>query len=183
MNSLAALALALVVVGCGRVPLDLAPAEVPAQHRPTSVCPAPPTAGDPGCQHGTNPVILGFCNSDADCDAARKGRCETVPPSGSCGCVYDACHSDGDCSAGAACACNPAEFGNACVTGGCRVDQDCGDGGFCGPVISPCATKIVEYQCYGSMDVCLDDADCGDSGSCYAIAGEAWICHPPQMCR
>jgi hypothetical protein len=170
---------------CGREPLDEAGANVrvPAEHRSSSACPAPPAAGDPICQHGSNPLVLGLCNSDGDCDPGRKGRCEIVAPSGFCACVYDACHSDADCSAGAACACNPVEFGNACVTGGCRVDQDCGDGGFCGPVISPCSTKIVKYQCYGSKDTCVDDGDCGDRGSCFAVGGEAWACHLSEICR
>jgi hypothetical protein len=205
MNSLAALALALVVCGCGRSALDQpvnvanatggvgggaggtgtagANVRVPAQHRATSVCPAPPTTGDPLCQHGSNPLDFGLCNSDGDCDPGRKGRCEIVPPSDICACVYDACQSDADCSGGAACACNPVQFGNACVGGGCRVDRDCGVGGFCGPVISPCSLQIVEYQCYGPKDTCIDDTDCGGRGSCFATDQDAWMCHPPEICR
>jgi hypothetical protein len=209
MNSLAALALALVVCGCGRSALDQpvsvanatggvgggaggtggesgaagANIRVPAQHRATSVCPAPPAAGDPRCQHGSNPVVSGLCNSDGDCDAQRKGRCEIRPPSGSCACVYDTCQSDADCSSGAACACNPVQFGNACVGGGCRVDQDCGVGGFCGPVVNPCSPAIVEYQCHSSRDQCASSSDCPPTDDCLAYPGEGWACRLPAVCR
>jgi hypothetical protein len=189
LRLLVRIALTLIGLGamgaCGRASLDDVGTNirVPAEHRASSVCPLAPAAGDPICQRGSNPVVLGFCNSDGDCDPGRKGRCEIVPPSGGCACVYDACHSDADCSVGAACACNPVEFGNACVTGECRVDQDCGDGGFCGPVIYGCSTKIVEYQCYGSDDTCVDDGDCEGRGTCFATDGQAWACHPTPFCR
>jgi hypothetical protein len=184
MHSLAALALALVVCGCGRVPLDPG-TRVPARHRTSSVCtPVDLSAPRPNdCRSSERPPpIPGACSSDADCKAGVHGRC-VQPHIGTCGCVYDACGSDADCPAGKACACNSAQFGNACVPASCHIDADCGLAGFCGPVVFACADEINEYRCYTAAEQCLADSDCPAGEPCLAFSGEPWMCQPPRICN
>ena len=192
MNPLAALALALFVFGCGRVPLDLASVSgsgggapggpVPAQHRTSPVCTpvdlAAPRAAD--CRSSAPPPPFpGACSSDADCVAGVHGRC-VHSHVGPCSCIYDACGSDEDCPVGQACACNSVWFGNVCVSASCHVDADCGSGGFCGPVVYACAAEINEYRCYTAADTCLSDSDCPSGAHCAAFSGEPWKCHRPN---
>jgi hypothetical protein len=197
MNSLAALALALLALGCGRVPLDSpalggpvgaadggdlgagagASGRVPDLHRAASVaCPIAEPMGLP-C------IAPGACSTDAECQAGQNGRCVASHVVVSCECVYDTCYRDGDCPVGQACACKPFEFGNACVPASCRVDTDCGPGGFCGPVIEYCARTTVGFQCHSFRDGCFGDADCPITDTCDAYAGEPWGCRIPIVCR
>jgi hypothetical protein len=203
MNSLAALALALLALGCGRVPLDLAATtgtagasggggaagsaggRVPEQHRAASDCtPIDPSTSPLACRGpNPNPGLPDACGNDGECTAGRNGRCQAAPPSGVCRCIYDACVADSDCPVGQACACNPAFVGNACITSSCRVDGDCGAGKFCGPVIAPCGRAIVGYQCHSPQDRCLSDTDCPITDTCDAYAGEPWGCRIPVVCH
>jgi hypothetical protein len=203
MDSLAALALALVICGCGRSPLDdpesaddatdglggsgAAGAWVPAQHRASSIC-APVDLSGPcfaDCRgKGLQAPGPDGCQTDGDCTNGVHGRCVAVDVSRSfCGCVYDRCGSDADCGTGQACACNSVGFGNMCVPGSCAVDADCGPGGFCGPVVNPCSPAIVEYQCHSSRDQCASSSDCPPTDDCLAYPGEGWACRLPAVCR
>jgi hypothetical protein len=141
--------------------------------------------GQTGCPFSGSQTIpngSGFCNYDGDCSAKANGRCEVIR-SGNCGCVYDACVSDGDCGGGLLCACNSAGIGNRCVTATCRLDSDCGGGGYCGPVIAACSPEIFTYQCHSSTDGCLVDGDCPINETCEAYSEKGWACWLPQPCR
>jgi hypothetical protein len=186
---------------CGRAPLDDQVADVsadsglagsggggarvPTEHRVSAAaCPVFDRSGANNCQFSQpGPSVPGFCNVDADCFAKPNGRCEVTGFSGGCGCVYDACTSDGDCAGGTLCACNPVGIGNRCVTGSCRIDSDCGVGGYCGPVVYACSPQIFAYQCHSSTDGCLVDGDCPINETCEGYSEKGWACWLPQPCR
>ncbi len=160
-----------------------------ASSKPPDTTPLEACKGDRAPGNG-NPSSGGDCKTDADCTAAKNGRCQHSPGGGPRmpwnSCSYDYCFADADCPAGNLCVCNR-QGGNVCNPSNCRTDADCG-GAQCG--FAP------NVKCWGSggnfcrtaKDRCKDDADCpqptgGGRSSCtFDQDTQAWGCKLDEVC-
>jgi hypothetical protein len=106
-------------------------------------------------------AAVGECRTDADCTAAREGRCEVSPAGvGPCGpaqptayCAYG-CTRDEDCAEGSICFCdNPT---GRCVAASCTTDADC-NGYYCASNGPP---ETTAFTCQTPRDTCMTPADC-----------------------
>jgi hypothetical protein len=155
--------------------------------------------GGGGGGDGSNPLAVGRCRVDADCDSPEQEYCARPGEGPGCGvCFSGDCYGDAECvdAHGAgyicgplddACACpQSGECRAGCAIDGCGLGADCGSDGRC--VARTCSADAdcgdEQLRCAGGkckVPACLSDADCSppntlcnlDSFSCYRVSCES----------